>query len=132
MSEPTIIHSENMTWEAWEDTHLETRGRVFWKTLFSCGLTDTDSLTTGIAVVHPGDALHPHSHTPSEIYFVMQGEGVVTLGDAEHIARAGDAVFIPGDTRHGIANKSESDVIFLYAFARDSFDTVVYRFPNEM
>ena len=131
MSEPTIIHSENMTWEAWEDTHLETRGRVFWKTLFSRGVTDTDSLTAGIAVVHPGDALHPHFHTPSEIYFVMQGEGVVTLGNTEHIVHAGDAVFIPGDVRHGIANKSESDVIFLYAFARDSFDTVVYRFPNE-
>ena len=52
----------------------------------------------------------------------------MTLGQTEHTVRQGDAIFIPGDERHGIANRSEADVTFLYGFATDSFDEVVYHF----
>lgn len=128
--EPLLIHTNDLNWETWAAEQLDARGRVIWKTIFSRGLTDTDSLTVGIAVVHPNQALHPHHHAPSEIYFIIQGEGVMTLGNQEHIVRGGDAVFIPGDVRHGIANRSPQDVFFLYAFARDSFDEVVYHFAE--
>lgn len=130
MSQPLIIHSETLEWETWAADQIETRGRVDWRNLFSQGLTDTDSLTVGIAMVHPGQALKPHHHSPSEIYLLIKGEAIMTLGEQEHPVRAGDAVFIPGDMRHGIANQSESDVVFLYAFARDTFEQVVYHFPD--
>lgn len=130
MSDPLIIRSEILAWETWDAPLIPSHGQVFWKTLFSQGLTNTDSLTVGIAVVHPNDALFPHHHAPSEIYFIMHGEGVMTLGSAEHIVHAGDAVFIPGDVRHGIANRSDADVVFLYAFPRDAFEQVVYHFHN--
>lgn len=128
MSQPVIVRADNLNWETWDASQLAKRGRVFWKTLFSRGLTDTDSLTVGVAVVHPGDALNPHTHAPSEIYFILRGEAVMTLGETEQVVRAGDAVFIPGDVRHGIANRSAVDVEFLYAFARDSFEEVIYHF----
>lgn len=128
MSEVKIVHSSALPWETWDSTQIGSRGRVYWKTLFSRGLTDTDSLTLGIATVHPNDALLPHHHAPSEIYFLIEGEAIVTLGNEERAVRAGDAVFIPGDTRHGIANKSPSDLVFLYAFSTESFDAVVYHF----
>ena len=131
MSEPLILDSNALAWETWDAAQIETRGRVFWKTLFCRNRVGTESLTGGIALVHPGDALFPHHHAPAEIYFILQGEGVMTLGETEHIVRAGNAVFIPGDMRHGIANASDTDVIFLYAFARDSFDEVVYHFPQK-
>lgn len=130
MSQALIVHSDTLNWETWDASQLATRGLVWWKTLFSRGLTDTDSMTAGIALVHPGDALNPHQHTPAEIYFILQGEGIMTLDATEHTVRAGDAVFIPGDLRHGIANRSNADVVFLYAFARDAFEQVVYRFPE--
>lgn len=127
MSTALIIHSEGLAWETWDPAHA-SRGRVFWRTLFSRGLTDSDSLTIGVAIVRPGDALNPHHHAPSEIYYILQGEGVMTLAHEEHIVRQGDAIFIPGDERHGIANRNESDLTFLYGFATDSFDEVVYHF----
>lgn len=128
MSEAMIVHSGDVRQETWEAAQLDERGGVLWKTLFSRGLTNTDSLTVGIALVHPKEALNPHHHAPSEIYFVMKGEGIVTLGEDTHTVCAGDAVFIPGNVRHGIANKSDTDLTFLYAFARDSFDQVEYHF----
>jgi mannose-6-phosphate isomerase-like protein (cupin superfamily) len=130
VSQPTIVHSDELAWETWDTTKIPDGGRVFWKNVFSRGLTDTDSLSLGIAIVHPNDALNPHHHTASEIYFVMQGEGIMTLGNEEHTVRAGDAIFIPGDVRHGIANRSDTDIVFLYAFARDSFEQVEYHFPE--
>lgn len=130
MSEALIIHSDEQDWESWDADQINARGRVFWKTLFSRGLINTDSLTVGVAIVHPNDALKPHQHSPLEIYFVMQGEGIMTLGNEERVVRANDAVFIPGDMRHGIANCGNSDLIFLYAFARDSFEQVTYHFPE--
>lgn len=130
MRQPIIHHADDWHWETWDAPQLAKRGRVFWKTLFSRGLTDSDSLTVGVAVVHSGDVLHPHTHAPSEIYFILRGEAVMTLGESEQVVHAGDAVFIPGDVRHGIANRSAHDVEFLYAFARDCFDEVVYHFPE--
>jgi len=129
MSQPLIIHSDALAWETWDDGDV-SRGRVFWRTLFSQGRTNSDSLTAGIAIVHPADALNPHHHAPAEIYFVIQGEGVMTLGKEEHRVRAGDAIFIPGDVRHGIANRSHEDLLFLYAFPTDSFDEIVYHFTD--
>lgn len=132
MSEPLIIHSSDVVWETWEpESQIETRGRVYWKNLFCQGQTESDSLTLGLAIVHPNDALNPHRHEPSEIYYILQGEGVMTLGDQERTVRANDAVFIPGHLRHGIANKSIQDLVFVYAFARDSFHQVTYIFPEE-
>lgn len=129
MKEGLIVRTSDVAWETWEAEHLPTRGHVAWKTLFSRGVTNTDSLTVGMAIVHPNDALLPHHHAPSEIYFVLYGEGVVTLGEQEHVVHAAEAVFIPGNLRHGIANRGEADVIFLYAFAEDSFDEIEYHFP---
>ncbi len=129
MSQPLIIHSDSLAWETWSDDDF-SRGRVFWKTLFSRGRTDSDSLTAGVAIVHPGDALNPHHHAPAEIYFVFQGEGIMTLGKEEQRVRAGDAIFIPGDVRHGIANRNDKDLLFLYAFPTDSFEEIVYHFTD--
>lgn len=130
MSEGLIVSTTDVAWETWEPEQIPTRGRVSWKTLFSHGRTNTDSLTVGMAIVHPNDALYPHHHSPSEIYFILHGEGVVTLGEQEHVVHAADAVFIPANLRHGIANRSDADVIFLYAFAEHSFDGIEYHFPE--
>ena len=102
-----------------------------WKTLVSGDRTPSDSLTLGYARVPPGGHLAPHHHAPAEIYFILAGAGTLTLGDATHPVRAGNAVFIPGDARHGIANAGDSDLLFVYAFPTDSFAQVEYHFEPE-
>ena len=44
---------------------------------------------------------------------------------------AGSAVFIPGDAEHGIRNTVEGTLRFVYAFATDAIDDVVYRFSAD-
>ncbi len=120
-----IIRTEEQTLDGWDDP---VKGRVGWRTLFSADQTPTQALTAGIAELQPGGWLGLHRHTPPEIYYVLEGSGIVTLDGVEHPVAAGTAVFIPGNCEHGISNAGAAPLRFLYAFAVDSFGEVEYRF----
>ena len=73
-------------------------------------------------VVKPGRRLsyQTHSHR-AEHWFVVQGEGEVTLdGKAIRLGR-GDAVDIPLGTPHRIANPGTTDVVFIEVQHGDYF-----------
>jgi len=123
---PLVLHDAPCD-EGWDD---DVHGRVAWRTLWSADRTPTEALTAGVAELAPGDRLAPHRHSPPELYYVLAGEGVVTMEDAEHDVRAGTAVFIPGDARHGIRNTGPGPLRFLYAFAVDAFGEVEYRYDT--
>ena len=120
-----IIRTEEQTLDGWDDP---LKGRVSWRTLFSGGTTATEALTAGVAELQPGDRLGLHRHTPPEIYYVLEGSGIVTLDGVEHEMAAGAAVFIPGDCEHGVRNDGASPLRLFYAFAVNSFGEVEYRF----
>lgn len=126
--EPLVIRDSDLRWEGWGAAFEATRGNVVWKTLFSQGKTPSEALTVGIARVPPGGRLAPHRHLQAEIYFVLEGEGVVQLACETYTVNPGTAIFIPGNAEHGISNPNASDVRFLYGFATDSFEDVIYVF----
>ena len=111
--------------EGWDD---DLRGRVRWRTLFDAGRTPTEALTAGVAEIEPGDQLKVHRHTPPELYYLLAGEGIVTIDGVEYPVTAGTAVFIPGNAVHGIRNTGATLLRFFYAFAVNSFDEVEYIF----
>ncbi|KAF2267647.1 RmlC-like cupin [Lojkania enalia] len=108
-------------------------GDVTWKTLLSTPKTSTDTFTSGIAKCSPGSGhLKAHRHQQAEIYYIIQGRGVVPIDGVEHQVEKGSVIFIPGDAEHGIQNTSqEEDLVWLYVFATDAFEDVVYRFSEE-
>jgi len=56
-------------------------------------------------VLPPGCAVTPHRHRQlEEVYYILEGQGVMTVGDAEQEVGAGDAVYIPRDHRHTLRN----------------------------
>ncbi|PNS18382.1 hypothetical protein CAC42_6199 [Sphaceloma murrayae] len=107
-----------------------SNNEVYWRTLISRGRTPTDSLTVGKATLPPlKGLLCPHRHAQAEVYHILSGKGLVTLGNDEHIVAAGDVVYIPGDERHGIRNSSDKEELaWMYYFACDGFEDVKYRF----
>jgi mannose-6-phosphate isomerase-like protein (cupin superfamily) len=44
----------------------------------------------------------PHTHPTHEFYFVMTGEGVMTVGAEERNVTPGDLIYIPPDTVHSL------------------------------
>jgi quercetin dioxygenase-like cupin family protein len=123
--EPLVLRAADQPQDGWDDP---VKGRLGWRTLFSADKTATDALTTGLAELQPGDWLGLHRHSPAEIYYVLEGEGILSLDGSEHRVGPGSAVFIPGDAEHGIRNSGETVLRFVYVFPTDSFAEVEYRF----
>ena len=63
---------------------------------------------SGTAVVYfevePGKRLASHHDGAEEVLYIVQGEGMATIGDASGRVRAGDLAVIPAWVTHGVEN----------------------------
>lgn len=65
-------------------------------------------------VVRPGQRLSYQRHTArSEHWYIVSGNGVVTLDDATRAVGPGDTVDIAAGSAHRIGNAAEVDVVFI-------------------
>ncbi|MUN63789.1 cupin domain-containing protein [Kocuria sediminis] len=110
--------------EGWHDE----RGHLSWRTLFSAGATPSDTMVTGVAELPEGGFLALHRHDQAETYYVLSGEGVVSLDGVEHPIRPGSNVFIPGGLEHGARNTGNAVLRVFYVLAADDFAEVEYHF----
>ena len=67
----------------------------------TCG---SKNLTTTIVEMQPGGIQNIHSHGPEQMYYVLEGEGAMTVGDDTQAVKAGDCIFIPSNAPHGLKN----------------------------
>ena len=126
--EPVVVRGADRRWETWPEHQVAERGDSAWKTLISAGETNSTALTLGVSRLPPGGALRRHRHRPPEVYYVLDGVGVVVIDGARHTIGAGDAVFVPGDAPHSVECPGPADLQVLYALAADSFEEVTYIF----
>ncbi|QZA88434.1 cupin domain-containing protein [Salinarchaeum sp. IM2453] len=63
-------------------------------------IVDRDSMTVEIGK-YPGDTTELRNpHTEDEIYYIIEGEGKIRVGDTVHDVKAGDMVFVERGTEH--------------------------------
>jgi len=78
--------------------------------------TETGSLcTVWEGRVPPGTVgAGPHHHRErDELFYVLDGEVVLRIGDETHTARAGTFAFVPRETVHGFHNASRDSATLL-------------------
>jgi quercetin dioxygenase-like cupin family protein len=124
---PIVLHENDVVPESWNDP---TRGSLAFRTLFGEPRSPTRHFTAGVAELEPEGWLGVHSHAPAEIYYLVQGVALLRLDGAEHLLRAGSAVFILGGTEHGVTNVGTTPVRLFYTLAADSFGQVEYIFAG--
>ncbi len=88
--------------------------------LASLRTSDANHLTTTLVEIEPGGDQHLHSHAPEQVYFLLDGAGLMTVGNETAEVRAGDCVFVPTGATHGIKNHTK-DMLRYFSAAAPSF-----------
>lgn len=127
MSEALTVNEDDVERETWSDS---IRGDVGFRTLFGDVLRTSD-FTAGVTELEVGGWLGAHRHEPSEIYYVLSGEGILSVDGRDHPVRAGTAAYIPGNSEHAIHNTGDDQLRFFYVFAVGAFEDVEYLFTAE-
>ncbi len=66
------------------------------------------------AVLKPGRSSLPHKlKTASEVYYILEGEGLLVIGEESERVRPGQAIYIPPDSVQFLRNTGEQDLKFL-------------------
>jgi len=70
------------------------------------GETNTDSKEISIQVtdVEPNGMQFIHSHKEEQCYYIVSGDGEIIIDNEKNKVVAGDAIFIPSNSDHGIKN----------------------------
>lgn len=84
-----------------------------------------------LAVVPPGKRAYPFHchHVNEEMFFVIEGRGVVRIGDAEYPIRKGDVIAAPAggsETAHQIINTSDAELRYLMVSTMIPTEVVEY------
>jgi mannose-6-phosphate isomerase-like protein (cupin superfamily) len=67
-----------------------------------------------VDVLPPGASIGVHPHpTEEEIYFILEGRGIMTVDDEEREVSAGDMVLTRPGSSHGLRNHSEAPLRML-------------------
>jgi len=99
---------------------------VRWKLLIDADFMGSSGLSLGFVEIAPGGDLTLHYHSPSEIYVITNGEGILNKsGELEEIKK-GDVVYIARNAKHGLKNIGKETLEFYWIFPTDTFSEVEY------
>ena len=75
-------------------------------------------MLVGIDCLAVGQSQAPHMHRGHDkMYYIQSGIGEFTVADETFKATAGDVVWAPADTVHGVSNIGETPLIMLITMA---------------
>ncbi len=68
--------------------------------------TDGTPFGTTWCLIDPLKRTAPHQHVDGETFFIVEGHGLMTIGEEREEVKAGDVVFIPPQSEHCLINVS--------------------------
>lgn len=83
-------------------------------------LSENES-SLGYSIFRSGTVTDPVSHEVEEIAYVIAGEGELRLDDGVVSYGPGDALFIPANTWHAVANTGDDDVVMVFGFPHPNY-----------
>ena len=110
--------------QEWSST--EKYPGVRWKFLIDADFTESSGLSLGFAEIAPGGELVLHYHSPSEIYVVTDGTGILNKSGKPEEINKGDVVFIGKNEKHALKNEENETLKFYWIFPTDRFSEVKY------
>lgn len=68
--------------------------------------------------LHPGSGIGYHPHGEDEVYYVLSGQGDMTLDGATRRVGPGTAILIRDGSSHGLRQVGDEDLVILIAYPR--------------
>jgi len=65
------------------------------------------------AIVKPGDTSKPHRLKTSEVYYILEGQAVMTIDDKQKKVGPGDTIYIPPMATQYIQNTGKNNLVFI-------------------
>jgi mannose-6-phosphate isomerase-like protein (cupin superfamily) len=85
-------------------------------------LQETARSQTAVMTIGPGkDAGPEETHAGDQVVYVVEGQAMLRIDDAEHHAEAGRCVLIPAGARHHVRNSGASPLFFLTIYAPPAY-----------
>lgn len=90
--------------------------------------SDAEHLTTTVVAIRAGGQQRIHSHAPEQVYYILEGSGLMTVADETAHVSPGDCIFIPPRAAHGL--KNDSQVLLRYfsaaapSFGREQLESL--------
>jgi mannose-6-phosphate isomerase-like protein (cupin superfamily) len=85
-------------------------------------LQETSRSQTAVMTIAPGqDAGPEETHEGDQVIYVIDGEAVVRVDEAEHRAATGACVMIPAGARHHVKSVGASPLFFLTIYAPPAY-----------
>ena len=82
--------------------------------IFSPNETD-DLIRYSIAhcTINPGKSSRPHTMKTSEMYYIMQGNGIMHVGEQQKQVKQNDVIFIPPMSKQFLENNGDTQLVVL-------------------
>jgi quercetin dioxygenase-like cupin family protein len=81
-------------------------------------LFDTANCFCDLYCLSPGQSQKAHSHAGADkIYYVLEGDATIQVGDEEQVLGAGRIVLAPSEVVHGVRNASSQRLSLLVFMA---------------
>ena len=120
-----VIRSETIDWIQ-PPQHIG----CYSKPIFNYTNSDARYVDFRISITRPQGYIETHVHQEAEnIYYVIQGKGIVELDGERHFIEQGTAILIPPGVHHALYNTGYEDLITVFVGApwRGYATIVIYR-----
>jgi len=80
---------------------------------------DPNIVTIHISEVGPGSRAHaPHAHSGIEGFYILEGQGVVEVGDERYAVGPNEVALIEAETLHGLVNVGQVPLRYMVIIVR--------------
>lgn len=90
-------------------SNMETRNSYFDTFLSS------NSLAIGVIMLKPRENDDQQPHSSDEVYYVIEGSGLIDIEGKDYVMRQGNFIFVPAKAAHRF-HKNKDTLIVLYIF----------------
>ena len=81
-------------------------------------LMQGDLLFVGLNACEPGQEHAPHVHEGQDkLYFILEGTGIVHIGEQAEILSAGDVAYAPSGVAHSVRNPGPARLVTMVVLA---------------